>query len=176
MGKRPQDYHLYFDEWSHRDARDTILRDRNHPSIILYSVGNEIHDTPREEPAKRILRGLVDVCHETDPTRPVTQALFRPNQSHDYTNGLADMLDIIGTNYRDQELLAAWRVNPERKIIGTEQAHDRSIWLACRDNPEHSGQFLWCGIDYLGESGNWPVTTFNGGLLDRTGAISAARG
>ena len=169
VGKRTHDYHKFFEEWAHRDMRDTVLRDRNHPSIILWSVGNEIHDTPREALAKRILRGLVDVCHEVDPSRPVTQALFRPNVSHDYDNGLADMLDVIGTNYRDQELLAAWRVNPARKIIGTEQGHDRGIWLAARDNPPHSGQFLWCGIDYLGESAGWPSTTFNAGLLDRTG-------
>jgi beta-galactosidase len=171
VGKRTHDYHKFFEEWAHRDMRDTILRDRNHPSIILWSVGNEIHDTPREELAKRILRGLVDVCHETDPSRPVTQALFRPNVSHDYDNGLADMLDVIGTNYRDQELLAAWRAKPTRKIIGTEQGHDRGIWLAARDNPQHAGQFLWCGIDYLGESFGWPTTTFNAGLLDRTGHV-----
>jgi beta-galactosidase len=169
VGKRRHDYHKHFNEWAHRDMADTIRRDRNHPSVILYSVGNEIHDTPKEELAKRILRGLVDVCHETDPTRPVTQALFRPNVSHDYDNGLADMLDVIGTNYRDVELLEAWRDNPLRKIIGTEQGHDRRIWLAARDNPHHSGQFLWVGIDYLGESRRWPVTTFNAGLLDRTG-------
>lgn len=171
VGKRKYDYHLHFREWAHRDMRDVIRRDRNHPSVILYSVGNEIHDTPREELAKEILRGLVDECHAVDPTRPVTQALFRPNVSHDYDNGLADMLDVIGTNYRDLELLQAWRDNPQRKIIGTEQSHDRSIWLACRDHPQHAGQFLWVGIDYLGESRRWPVTTFNAGLIDRTGRI-----
>jgi beta-galactosidase len=169
VAKRRHDYHKHFEEWSHRDMRDTILRDRNHPSVILYSVGNEIHDTPREELAKRILKGLVDVCHDTDPTRPVTQALFRPNVSHDYDNGLADMLDVIGTNYRDPELLQAWKDNPKRKIIGTEQGHERRIWLAARDNPQHSGQFLWVGVDYLGEAKKWPVTTFDSGLLDRTG-------
>ena len=169
VGKRRHDYHKHFNEWAHRDLADTIRRDRNHPCVILYSVGNEIHDTPKEELAKRVLRGLVDVCHETDPTRPVTQALFRPNVSHDYDNGLADMLDVIGTNYRDFELLKAWQDNPSRKIIGTEQGHDRKIWLAARDHPQHSGQFLWVGIDYLGESRRWPVTTFNAGLLDRTG-------
>ncbi|MCA9235606.1 MAG: DUF4982 domain-containing protein [Planctomycetales bacterium] len=171
VGKRKYDYHLHFREWAHRDMRDTILRDRNHPSVILYSVGNEIHDTPKEELAKRILRDLVDVCHGSDPTRPVTQALFRPNVSHDYDNGLADMLDVIGTNYRDLELLQAWRDDPQRKIIGTEQGHERSTWLACRDNPQHAGQFLWVGIDYLGESRMWPVTTYNAGLLDRTGRV-----
>jgi beta-galactosidase len=169
VGKRRHDYHKHFNEWAYRDLADTIRRDRNHPSVILYSVGNEIHDTPKEELAKRVLRGLVDVCHETDSTRPVTQALFRPNVSHDYDNGLADMLDVIGTNYRDLELLEAWRDKPSRKIVGTEQGHDRKIWLAARDNPQHAGQFLWVGIDYFGESRRWPVTTFNAGLLDRTG-------
>ena len=170
-GKNPHDYHLHFKKWAHTDLRDGILRDRNHPSVILYSVGNEIHDTPKPDLAKPILRGLVDVCHELDPSRPVTQALFRPNVSGDYDNGLADMLDVIGTNYRDKELLDAWKDKPGRKIVGTEQGHERSTWLACRDNPQHSGQFLWVGIDYLGESRSWPLTVFNVGLLDRAGFI-----
>ena len=170
VAKNPHDYHLYFNEWSKTDERDTIRRDRNHPSIILYSVGNEIHDTPRAELAKGILQRLVAVAHEADPTRPVTQALFRPNVSGDYTNGLADLLDVIGTNYRDNELLAAQRAKPSRKIIGTEQRHDRQTWLWLRDNPSHAGQFLWSGIDYLGESRRWPVVAAGSGLLDRTGA------
>ncbi len=170
-GKNKHDYHLYFKKWWDTDLREGILRDRNHPSVILYSVGNEIHDTPHPEIAKPILRGLIDLCHELDPSRPVTQALFRPNTSGDYTNGLADMLDVIGTNYRDKELLDAWKAKPGRKIVGTEQGHERSTWLLCRDNPQHSGQFLWCGIDYLGESRSWPLTVFNGGLLDRAGFV-----
>jgi beta-galactosidase len=169
VGKNPFDYHLYFNEWSKIDARDTIRRDRNHPCIILYSVGNEIHDTPKAALAKGILEGLVAVCHENDPTRPVTQALFRPNVSGDYTNGLADLLDVIGTNYRDNELLAAHKAKPSRKIIGTEQRHDRTTWLECRDHPEHSGQFLWTGVDYLGESRRWPVIAAGSGLIDRCG-------
>ena len=167
--KNPFDYHLYFNEWSKIDARDTILRDRNHPSVILYSVGNEIHDTPKADLAKGILKGLVDVCHEYDPTRPVTQALFRPNVSHDYDNGLADLLDVIGTNYRDAELIAAYKAKPTRKIIGTESGHDRKIWLTLRDNPPEAGQFLWTGIDYLGESRRWPTVAAGSGLLDLTG-------
>jgi beta-galactosidase len=169
VGKNRYDYHLYFEDWSKIDAGDTIRRDRNHPSVILYSVGNEIHDTPKEELAKGILKGLVEVCHENDPTRPVTQALFRPNVSHDYDNGLADMLDVIGTNYRDAELLAAYQAKPTRKIIGTEQGHDRKIWLTLRDNSPEAGQFLWTGIDYLGESRGWPIVVAGSGLLDITG-------
>jgi beta-galactosidase len=170
VAKNPYDYHLYFDEWARIDTRDTVRRDRNHPSVVLYSAGNEIRDTPKSDLAKRILKGLVDVCHEFDPTRPVTQALFRPNVSHDYDDGLADLLDVVGTNYRDEELLAAHRARPDRKIIGTEQGHDLKTWLACRDNPAHAGQFLWTGIDYLGESRRWPVIAAGSGLLDRTGA------
>lgn len=170
-GRPLNDYHLYFDEWSKTDVRDTVRRDRNHPSVILWSAGNEIHDTPQEEKAKRILAGLVQVFHENDPTRPVTQALFRPNVSHDYTNGLADLLDVIGTNYRDLELLEAWRAKPGRKIIGTEQQHDRRTWLTLRDNAPHAGQFLWTGVDYLGESRGWPTVGAGAGLIDRTGAV-----
>jgi len=171
VGKKPFDYHLYFNEWSKRDAADTVRRDRNHPCVILWSIGNEIHDTPKPEIAIPIARGLVVVCHENDPTRPVTQALFRPNSSGDYTNGLADSLDVIGTNYRDNELLAAQRARPERKIINTEEGQDRQQWLRLRDSPSLAGQFLWAGVDYIGESRQWPRVGYAGGLLDRTGAV-----
>src|SRR5215469_3669118 len=171
VAKNPYDYHLYFRDWSHQDTADAVRRDRNHPSIILYSAGNEIHDTPKADLAKEILKGLVEVFHANDPTRPVTQALFRPNVSHDYEDGLADMLDVVGQNYRENEILAAHEQKPSRKIIGTENQHGRQVWLALRDNPPYAGQFLWSGIDYLGESRFWPVVANPSGLLDRTGAI-----
>ncbi len=165
VAKNPYDYHLYFKDWSIRDTTDTVMRDRNHPSIILWSAGNEIHDTPRPEIAIPILKSLVATFHQNDPTRPVTQALFRPNASHDYEDGLADLLDVIGQNYREQEILAAHAQKPTRKIIGTENTHDRNQWVAMRDHPEYSGQFLWSGIDYLGESRVWPTIGSGSGLL-----------
>jgi beta-galactosidase len=165
VGKNPYDYHLYFKEWALRDTADTVRRDRNHPSIILWSAGNEIHDTPHPEIAIPILKALVATFHQNDPTRPVTQALFRPNVSHDYEDGLADFLDVVGQNYREQEILAAHAQKPSRKIIGTENTHDRNQWVAMRDHPEYSGQFLWSGIDYLGEGGRWPVIGSGSGLL-----------
>ncbi|MGA2889184.1 MAG: glycoside hydrolase family 2 TIM barrel-domain containing protein [Terracidiphilus sp.] len=170
VGKTPYDYHLDFDEWSTLDARDTVLRDRNHPSIILWSAGNEIRDTPNAELAHNILARLIEVFHTNDPSRPVTQALFRPNASHDYSNGLADMLDVVGQNYRENEILAAHSQKPTRKILGTENSHDREVWLALRDNPPYAGQFLWAGFDYLGEAGAWPAIERPFGLIDRTGA------
>ena len=172
LAKNPYDYHLYFDEWSKIDVRDTVRRDRNHPSVFIYSAGNEIRDNHADqEKAKRTLRGLVDTFHENDPTRPVTQALFRPNieGANDYNNGLADILDVVGQNYREKEILAAYKQKPTRKIIGTE--NDRSSldqWLAMRDHPEYSGQFIWAGVDYLGEAKSWPNYAFSYGMLDRT--------
>jgi beta-galactosidase len=171
VAKNPYDYHLYFREWWQRDTADTVRRDRNHSSIILYSAGNEIHDTPKPEIAIPILKGLVEVFHANDATRPVTQALFRPNVSHDYEDGLADLLDVVGQNYRENEILAAHAQKPTRKIVGTENQHGREVWLTLRDNPPYAGQFLWSGIDYLGESRFWPVIASGSGLLDRTGAI-----
>jgi len=171
VAKNPYDYHLYFREWSKIDTRDTVRRDRNHPSIILYSAGNEIHDTPKADLAKEILAGLVEVFHQNDPTRPVTQALFRPNVSHDYDNGLADLLDVVGQNYRENEILAANATKPTRKIVGTENGHDRGVWVALRDHAPYAGQFLWAGIDYLGEAHQWPTVFSASGDLDHTGGI-----
>jgi beta-galactosidase len=169
VAKNPYDYHLYFRDWYLRDTTDTVMRDRNHPSIILWSAGNEIHDTPRPEVAIPILAALLKTFHLNDPTRPVTQALFRPNASHDYEDGLADLLDVVGQNYRPDEILAAHAQKPTRKIIGTENTHEREQWVPVRDHAEYSGEFLWAGIDYLGEGGMWPTIGSGSGLILTTG-------
>jgi beta-galactosidase len=169
VAKNPNDYHLYFKDWSLIDTRDTVRRDRNHPSIVIYSAGNEIRDTPKPDLAKPILASLVAIFHENDPSRPVTQGLFRPNVSHDYDNGLADLLDVVGQNYRENEIIAAHQQKPARKILGTENRHESTVWVALRDNAPYAGQFLWTGTDYLGESPRWPTMSHNSGLLDLTG-------
>jgi beta-galactosidase len=94
--------------------------------------------------------------------------------SHDYDNGLADMLDVVGQNYRENEILAAHEEKPTRSIVGTENTQGREPWLALRDHAPYAGQFLWSGIDYLGEAGKWPLISRTDGLLDRT-ALPHAR-
>lgn len=173
VAKNPYDYHLFFTDWSSIDARDFARRDRNHASVALWSIGNEIHDTPYPIVAKSILTRLRDVFHAEDPSRPVTMALFRPNTTGDYENGLADLLDVVGQNYRENELTKAHADKPTRKIIGTENGKNRSNWLPVRDNPAYTGMFLWTGADYLGEAdrAGWPYISNPSGLVDRTDVV-----
>lgn len=161
-------YNLYFTDWWKIDTRDMVMRDRNHPSIIIYSVGNEIHDNLNDSSGFRKYKMQQDLIHALDGTRPVTMALFRPAISRVYENGLAATMDVVGQNYRENELIAAHEKNPTWKVIGTENTHVISMWLALRDKPYMSGQFLWTGFDYLGEA-DWPAIANGQGLFDKTG-------
>jgi len=161
-------YNLYFNNWWEKDTRDMVLRDRNHPSIIIYSVGNEIRDNLNDSTGFKKYKDQQDLVHQLDPGRPVTMALFRPGSSKVYTNGLAEIMDIVGQNYRERELVNAHLDKPQRIVLGTENGHGQAEWLMLRDNPFMSGQFLWTGFDYLGEA-QWPSISYEKGLFDRTG-------
>jgi beta-galactosidase len=184
VGKVPADYHLHYKDWWQRDLTAMMQRDRNHPSIILYSLGNEIWDILPQNPdpaddqfvgpirsidiAKNEFVPMRDLAHALDPTRPVTLAILRPNVSGIYDNGFSDLVDVVGQNYRDNELAAAHMQNPARKILGTEDYKTVDTWRALRDNPALSGQFIWSGMDYLGEAGKWPNVVSPSGIFDRT--------
>ena len=166
-------YNLFFDEWWERDTRAMVEQARNHPCVVIYSVGNEIRDNLNNPDGFEKYRKQQDLIHSLDNTRPVTMALFRPNSSGVYKNGFAEMMDVVGQNYRVDELKAYHDAHPEKAIIGTENTHDVQSWLMLRDDPSLCGQFLWAGIDYLGEAA-WPQVMWSTSLLDVTGGVKPA--
>ncbi len=173
-------YSDFFQKWSKKDLQDMIKRDRNHPSVILWSIGNEI-DYPNDpytdpyiksyEPWRAsayqitaIARRLYDDVKEMDTTRPVTAALANIPLSD--KTGYAALLDVVGYNYQEKYYKEDHEKYPGRKITGSENSDSYEAWLAVKDNQYIPGQFLWTGVDYLGEAGQFPVRSNISGLVD----------
>jgi beta-galactosidase len=170
-GKSKYGYHLYFEPWHATDLRAMLRRDRNHPSVVLYSIGNEV---PNQLDADgwKIAKELVSICHDEDPTRPATSAC---DQSHvSSRNGFMDTLDLAGYNYIDR-LYAERTYAPERErfphrlCLGTETSNQVRNWLGVRNHDYVIGEFIWTGIDYLGEAHQFPRRGSDSGFLDLAG-------
>ncbi len=113
------DYHLDWDQWHRRDLEDMVLRDRNHPSIFIWSIGNEISEQWNGNPeAGRIGKELSDIVRSLDKTRPVTSACNFVSEKN--TLITAGGLDLVGTNYEHNKIPQFQKVFPGRPIIGTE--------------------------------------------------------
>lgn len=172
----------YFDEWGERDLKDMINRDKNHPSIILWSIGNEIdyandpyadkqdvnYTIARPDPVRMvpIAKNLIETIKAIDTSRPVTMALANIRNSNSI--GLPEVLDIVGYNYTESQYATDHKAYPNRLIYGSENPQNYSGWLAVKNNDYISAQFLWTGIDYLGEGGKFPARSAYSGLLDLT--------
>ncbi len=119
MPKVVNGYSKYFDEWSERDARDMVRRDRNHPSIILWSIGNEVREQGRPD-GWQVAKRLVDFFHQEDPTRPTTAAF--DNWQNAIKNKLAETVDIPGFNYKPNHYEEILKDHPDWLIYGSETA------------------------------------------------------
>jgi beta-galactosidase len=174
-GKSKYGYHLYFNQWHETDLREMLRRDRNHPGVILYSIGNEIPDQFNDDGWK-LAKELVNICHEEDPTRPATSACDQSFVSS--RNGFMDQLDISGYNYidrlyQDSTYRPEHRRFPHRLFLGTETTHALHNWIGVRDNDYVIGDFIWTGIDYLGEAGAFPRRGSRSGNIDLAGGKKA---
>jgi beta-galactosidase len=162
-------YHSDFDKWADIDITDMVVRDRNHPSIIMWSIGNEVDYTndpfPPNSPAlPPVAERLIKDVKAVDTTRPVTAACAFPA-----TNLYKSLLDIEGYNYMERLYAGDHAANPARVIYGSENSHALNTWQAVAQNDYIAGQFLWTGIDYLGEAGTWPAHASSAGMLDLAG-------
>ena len=193
-----------FDKWNHfqpdgtgwkQDLGRFIRRDRNHPSVIIWSVGNEMGPHQNVEYGATLAAPMVALVHALDTTRPVTASLerTRPGQGNDRKPWmplapLTRYLDVFSLNYQTLYYEQDHRLYPDKVLIAGEvtnrktslaPAETTNPWFRTRHRetgeyyPYVAGQFIWGGWDYLGEAGPWPRRGFNGGMIDTTGARRA---
>ena len=180
MGKHPHDYHLFFEQWWHRDTEAMIRRDFNHPSIIMWSIGNEINERSGRSDGYMWANNLAGFVRSLDNTRLVTsgqnglgddmlddgQDNIAANLANGQTVSAEDRwgivtkdflapLDVAGYNYLLPRYASDAKTFPDRIIMGTETFPSQAFayWQGTLDNPNVIGDFVWTALDYLGEAG-----------------------
>jgi beta-galactosidase len=152
--KNTYDYATFFKDWWQRDLESMILRDRNHPSVIIWSTGNEIME--RKKPQAVITaQKLADAIHNIDTTRPVTSAMTTWDQDWEIFDPLMAAHDICGYNYQLDRAQSDHERVPSRVIVQTESYPRDAFknWNLVENNSYIVGDFVWTALDYLGESG-----------------------
>ncbi len=157
-GKNPDDYHLDFKDWWKKDIDSMVLRDRNHPSVIMWSIGNEISE--RSDPdGVQIAKDLSSRVRELDSTRPVTMAVpfffdARHPRPWSDTDAAYQFLDVCGYNYTKDHYESDHQLHPSRVMMGTESfpVQVAENWELVNKHSYILGDFVWTGIDYIGES------------------------
>jgi len=201
-GKREFAYNLYFDEWGEKDLIAMIHRDRNHPSIVMWSIGNEIREQPKEG-GHLLAQRLTELVKQEDPTRPSTVGCDNIVADDNPAKiEFLNSLDIVGYNYMDRwherrELyLSEDKItNPDWLVVGTESVSNRGVrgryslgddpkvvkpnynfrmiraeqlWKFVSSRDYIIGDFMWTGIDYMGEA-RWPHKNNFAGAIDLVG-------
>lgn len=149
-GKHPFDYHLFFKEWWQKDLQSMIVRDRNHPSVMMWSIGNEIPGMNTPE-VVNTAKMLADHSRKLDPTRPVTAGV---NQVKEDKDPFFAHLDIAGYNYAFDQYKEDHQQHPERVMVATESSAFLAFdyWMGVIDHPWVIGDFVWTAFDYIGEA------------------------
>ena len=152
--KNKFDYHQLFDQWAQTDVETMVRRDRNHPSIIAWSIGNEIIER-KSEGAVRDAHRLSEAIRRIDPSRPITQALAAWDSDWEIYDPLAAEHDIVGYNYMLHKHEGDHQRVPDRVIWQTESYPRDAFqnWAIVHDHPYVIGDIVWTGLDYIGESG-----------------------
>ena len=153
--KNDYDYHLLIDQWWQRDIDAMVLRDRLHPSIFCWSIGNEVIERKKIEVVKTAHQMAERIRQQDAQHRPVTSALAAWDSDWDIYDPLAAEHDIVGYNYMIFKAESDHERVPSRVMMQTE-SFPRDAWRNYRWAMDHDyilGDFVWTGLDYLGESG-----------------------
>ena len=156
--KNPQDYSLYFREWWKKDLKSMIYRDRNHPSVILWSIGNELNERA-DSIGYAIRKELVAEAHRLDSTRPVTEGVCEfwdhAGRKWETAAPVFEDLDVAGYNYLQKAFESDHAAYPNRIIVSTESyaAEAYAYWQGVEKHAYVIGDFVWTGMDHLGETG-----------------------
>lgn len=155
-GKNVADYHVTFDDWWRRDLEAMVERDRNHPSVIMWSIGNEVVERGLPE-GIRLARELADHVRGLDPSRAVTAGVNGGHAGWPWAqlDEHFEALDVCGYNYRAQEYGPDGERVPSRVIYGSESMACDALehWQGVQELDHVVGDFVWTALDYLGESG-----------------------
>ena len=152
--KNPYDYSTVIDSCYREDIHAMVLRDRNHPSVISWSIGNEVIER-KDIRVVYTARQMKQAIHEYDTTRPVTEALCAWDSDWEIFDPHAEVLDVAGYNYMIFKHASDHERDPKRVIWQTESYPRDAFknWAVVNDFPYVVGDIVWTGLDYLGESG-----------------------